>query len=162
MKQHWEIPSQRQDFHELRGIGRNAQRQALPALDAGRVAGRHTVAFDIDNQDFEPNAAVYAMPKHPHDLVVAMAPCGIKDRLRAWNAQGGAVLHLLNIGEFVKAVIHHPARGGREATSAGAPMTLDFSHATPLHVISNSIGSGRLAFGSSIVARNLRPPTSLR
>ena len=45
---------------------------------------------------------------------------------------------------------------------AGAPMDAERFQVTPPLAISKTIGSGLLAFGSSIVTRNLRPPTSFK
>jgi adenosylmethionine-8-amino-7-oxononanoate aminotransferase len=45
---------------------------------------------------------------------------------------------------------------------AGAPMAADRFQVTPPLLTSKTMGSGLLALGSSIVTRNLRPPTSRR
>ena len=102
-------------------------------------------------------------PNNPGQTRMSALPLDdIEQRARTRNGQCVGASDLCDICQFVVRIGHQPARGGLDAKMAGAPMVAERFQVTPPLPISKMIGSGLLAFGSSIVTRNLRPPTSFK
>src|SRR5688572_22591208 len=102
------------------------------------------------------------MSKKLNQRIVSLAPDHIEQRASTWNGQCAGVTDLCYICQFVVDIGHQPARGGLDVRMAGAPIDVERFQVTPPLPISKMIGSGLFAFGSSIVTRNFRPPTSFR
>ena len=140
----------------------HVQGQALAVLNAGWVPGRHPVALDIDHQDFDARHARHGVGQQLHEREVARVTYCRHQRSCTGQAQQLGVGQLPEAGDLVEFLCHHPARDGRLATMAGAPISAILVHDTPPAVTSNTRGSGLVALGSSMVTRNLRPFTSFR